>query len=88
MLLCIAGCPFGDGAHNPNGSRLPAADLGAVKVSPPLHFQPADAITELLARDAPLFGGIIRTDASTSTRMKEASSARMLVLVLGWYASR
>ena len=23
-----SGCPFGDGKHNPNGSRLPAADLG------------------------------------------------------------
>lgn len=22
------GCPFGDGKHNPKGSRLPAADLG------------------------------------------------------------
>lgn len=24
----VSGCPFGDGAFNPNGSRLPGADLG------------------------------------------------------------
>lgn len=36
-----SGCPFGDGAHNPHGSRLPAADLGPdpdvsfVMTSPP-----------------------------------------------------
>jgi cytochrome c peroxidase len=28
------GCPFGDGAHNPNGSRLPAADLGVNPACP------------------------------------------------------
>merc|ERR1712188_187970 len=27
-------CPFGDGKFNPNGSRLPAADLGSDKSVP------------------------------------------------------
>jgi catalase (peroxidase I) len=29
-----SGCPFGDGKHNPNGSRLPAADLGPDESAP------------------------------------------------------
>merc|ERR1719446_1710486 len=29
-----SGCPFGDGKFNPNGSRLPAADLGPDKSVP------------------------------------------------------
>ena len=32
-------CPFGDGAHNPCGSRLPSADLGP---APDLEVQPLD----------------------------------------------
>lgn len=34
-----SGCPFGDGKINPNGSRLPAADLGPAKGCP--HHAPA-----------------------------------------------
>ena len=36
------GCPFGDGAHNPCGSRLPAADLGPAPDAPrgcPMHVK-------------------------------------------------
>jgi catalase (peroxidase I) len=37
-----SGCPFGDGAHNPCGSRLPAADLGPDPAAPrgcPIHVR-------------------------------------------------
>lgn len=42
-----SGCPFGDGAFNPNGSRLPAADLGAASGCPahaPMHEREAPTI--------------------------------------------
>lgn len=41
------GCPFGDGKLNPNGSRLPAADLGPAPGAPrgcPVHAKEAPTI--------------------------------------------
>jgi len=42
-----SGCPFGDGAFNPGGSRLPAADLGrdtTVAEDAPMHEKEAPTI--------------------------------------------
>ena len=46
------GCPFGDGAHNPCGSRLPAADCGSAKGCPlgsPAHVREAPTIAAVRA---------------------------------------
>jgi len=45
-----SGCPFGDGSHNPCGSRLPAADLGRDTSAPhgcPMHVAEAPTITAM-----------------------------------------
>jgi len=50
-------CPFGDGAHNPHGSRLPAADLGPCPVAGAAAAHPAqreaatiDAVRQTFSR--------------------------------------
>ena len=43
-------CPFGDGAHNPCGSRLPSADLGPDPAAPagcPMHKKEAPTIAAM-----------------------------------------
>ena len=43
-------CPFGDGAHNPCGSRLPSADLGPDPAAPagcPMHKKEAPTIADM-----------------------------------------
>jgi len=52
-----SGCPFGDGKFNPNGSRLPAADLGADKSVP--------ASAPMCQREAPTINAM----RSTFSRM-------------------
>eukprot|EP00040_Diaphanoeca_grandis_P023920 m.130796 g.130796 ORF g.130796 m.130796 type:complete len:386 (+) comp29501_c1_seq1:185-1342(+) len=44
------GCPFGDGKHNPCGSRLPSADLGENKTAgknAPMHEKEASTIAAM-----------------------------------------
>lgn len=46
------GCPFGSGKENPNGSRLPSADLGPEEEAPkgcPMHQKEAKTIAHIRA---------------------------------------
>ena len=66
-----SGCPFGDGAHNPNGSRLPAADIGPAADAPrgcPMHVKEKPTIDAI---------------RGTFTRLGFDAKATVCLIILG-----
>lgn len=66
-----SGCPFGDGAHNPHKSRLPAADLG------PDESAPAGA--SMAVKEAPTIAAV----RGTFARMGFDDKETVALLILG-----
>lgn len=66
-----SGCPFGDGKFNPNGSRLPTADLG------PDESVPASA--PMCQREAPTINAM----RSTFSRMGFTDCETVALILLG-----
>ena len=65
------GCPFGDGAHNPSGSRLPPADVGPA-VGCPAHAPVSE-------REAPIIAAV----RGTFARMGFSDEETVALIVLG-----
>lgn len=65
------GCPFGDGAHNPSGSRLPAADLGVNPACP--------RSSDMAQREKPTIDGV----RGTFQRLGFDDKETVCLIVLG-----